>query len=214
MLCTLADVLSAASLPRPRGGARGELLQRAAADAYARLLQPAMARELRRRLTAEAEAEAASVFARNLRALLMQRPVRGMGALLGLDPGFKSGCKLAVVSECGAVLAHEVVHPHAPRHEREHARERIAALVDEYSVGVVAIGDGTASQESIELVSSALGGRGVGGRDGGVSVSVVHEAGASVLSVSASARAAEPALGEYAIGAASLTNPPPQPRSS
>ena len=224
-------VLCAAALPRPRGGPRAALLQSAASDAYVRLLHPTMAREVRRRLTKEAEVAAARVFASNLASLLMQRPVRDSGSILGIDPGFKSGCKLAVIGECGSVIEHGVMFPHPPMAERQKSKATLMALVAKHSVGIVAIGDGTASQPTIELVAEAIregggGGSGGGGKSGGssgsssgssgsssgsqdaaaggVRLSVVSEAGASVLSVSAAAKKAEPHLDEYTIGAASL----------
>ena len=139
-------VLCGLALPRPRGGRRGELLQAAAADAFSRLLQPAMGRDVRRRLMEEAEAAAARVFSQNLRSLLMQRPVRAMGTLLGVDPGFTSGCKLAVISERGDVLASGTIHPHPPRAERDRARRTLRDLAEQHGVGVVAIGDGTGAR--------------------------------------------------------------------
>ena len=204
------SALCAATLPQPRGGQRAALLQAAACDAYTRLLQPAMARDLRRRLTTDAEAAAARVFASNLASILMQRPVRGVGSILGVDPGFKSGCKLAVIGPTGSVLEHATIHPHPPRSDHKQAREVLLGMVSKHSVGIVAIGDGTASQPTIEFVSTALrassessrAASSGGGGDGPppVHISVVSEAGASVLSVSASAKAAEPHLDDYTIG--------------
>jgi uncharacterized protein len=198
------DALCAAALPRPRHGQRAALLSAAARDAYTRLLQPAMARDLRRRLSKQAEAAAARVFAANLASLLMQRPVRGVGAILGVDPGFRSGCKLAVIGPCGNVLDHGTIFPHPPQSESERARRVLATLVDDHRVGVVAVGDGTASQPTIELITQVLREREARTGTAGVRLSVVSEAGASVLSVTAAAKAAEPHLDIATIGAASM----------
>ena len=183
------------------GGLQWQLLKEAAADAFTRLLMPSAGRELRRRLTADAEAAATRVFASNLSALLLQRPVRGV-TILGVDPGYRHGCKLAVISDSGAVLAHEVVYPHQPRNERAAASKRLRSLIQTHSVGVIALGDGTASQETAEVLSAAL--RTEPRLDDRVKLSVVSEAGASVLSVGAAAQAADPTLDAGAIGAASL----------
>ena len=194
--------LCASALPPSRSGARRALLEAAAADAFGRLLQPAMSRDVRRRLTAEAEAAAAAVFASNLRHVLLQRPVRGV-AILGIDPGFRAGCKLACIDACGRVVDHGVVHPHPPQRERAAATRTLRALVERHGVRVIAIGDGTASQETCELVADAMN-EAPAHIGGGVQLSVVSEAGASVYSVTDAAKKAEPSLDVGAIGAASL----------
>ena len=93
----------------------------------------------------------------------MQRPVRDSGSILGIDPGFKSGCKLAVIGECGSVIEHGVMFPHPPMAERQKSKATLMALVAKHSVGIVAIGDGTASQPTIELVAEAIREGGGGG---------------------------------------------------
>ena len=186
--------------PAAREREQRALLEAAVSDAFTRLLHPSMSRALRKRLAGDAEAEAMRVFASNLSALLLQRPVRGF-CVLGIDPGFKHGCKLAVIDQCGVVVAHDVVYPHPPRGEVAAAKRTLRSLVRAHGVGVVAIGDGTASQETCELVAAAM--REEPSMDD-VRLSVVSEAGASVLSVTAQAKAAEPHLDTGAIGAASL----------
>src|SRR5262249_6254851 len=104
-----------------------ELLKTAAGDALARLLLPSLEREIRRELTDEAEQHAVHVFARNLRSLFLQRPLRAC-RVLAIDPGFRSGCKLAVLDETGDLLGHDVVYPHAPQNHREEAKARLADL--------------------------------------------------------------------------------------
>ena len=165
------------SPPNRLGSAQRALYAAAAADAYTRLLQASMGRAVRRRLTAEAEEAATRVFATNLRALLLQRPVLAT-RILGVDPGYKHGCKLAVVSATGAVLASGVMYPHSPQLERAHAKRTLQALVREHGVGVIAIGDGTASQPTIDLVAEAV--REAKPALDEVRLSVVSEAGASV----------------------------------
>lgn len=184
----------------PGGGERARLLLRAVEEAYSRQLRPAMVRAVRAQLSKEAHEAAADVFARNLRRLLLQRPLRGV-VILGVDPGYTHGCKLAVVDVTGKVLQGGAVYPHAPRSEREAARHILREMCHRHQVGVIAIGNGTASRETQEFVAAVLQSDRV---LDSVKLSVVNEAGASVLSVSAEAIANEPNLDHATRGAASL----------
>ena len=171
-------IAKAKGLPSLRGGvARAALLERAADDAYDRLLLPALSRELRRRLSEQGEAAAVEVFALNLRRLLLQRPLPGT-TVLGVDPGFRSGCKLAAVDASGRLLQGGVIFPHAPQGQRAEAMSALAEWVVRHKVGVVAVGNGTASRETQEVVAEALQRGGEALRH--VRISVVNEAGASV----------------------------------
>src|SRR5207253_5769348 len=105
----------------------GALLKSVLDDALTRLLLPSLEREIRRELTDEAEAHAVSVFARNLRSLLLAPPLRGR-KVLAIDPGFRTGCKVAALDETGNLLAEGVIYPHAPQNKKEEARVRLAEL--------------------------------------------------------------------------------------
>ncbi len=150
----------------------------AAEDAYARLIQPSLEREIRTCLTEQADEGAIRMFALNLRPLLMQPPVKGR-VTMGLDPGYRMGCKVAVVDGTGKVLDTAVVYPtHGPR-QREEAISRLAQLIRRHGVAHIAIGNGTASRETEQMTVELI--RRVGG---GLSYMVVSEAGASVYSAS------------------------------
>ncbi|KAL1505083.1 hypothetical protein AB1Y20_008842 [Prymnesium parvum] len=193
-------VLCESALPSPREGRRAALLEEAVADAYKRLVQPAMARYVRSQLTHRAEAEARRTFGRNLERLLLQRPLRSC-RVLGVDPGFRSGSKLALIDEAGGVLRHAVVWALPPHSRRAEAIATLRALVREGRVGVVAIGTGTGGREMMEVVAEALRGQADLSE---VKLCAVSEAGASVLSVSAAAAKADPHLDVGTLGAASI----------
>ena len=155
-------------------------VEAAAGDAYDRLIAPSMEREIRSSLTEQADEGAIGQFALNLKPLLMQPPVKGF-VTMGLDPGYRMGCKVAVVDETGKVLATTVVYPtHGERQKRE-CIEKLSALIKKHAVKHIAIGNGTASRETeqmtVELIASL-------GKDSGVSYAIVNEAGASVYSAS------------------------------
>jgi len=150
----------------------------AADDAWDRLLAPAMERELRAALTERADEAAIRNFALNLRPLLMQPPVRGR-VTMGLDPGYRNGCKVAVVDATGKVLDTTVVYPTFSAAKKEEAVEKLASLVRKHGVAHIAIGNGTASRETEQTAVELI--RRVGG---GVSYMIVNEAGASVYSAS------------------------------
>lgn len=155
-----------------------EAVRTAAEDAYDRLIFPAIEREMRNELTEKASEDAIRVFSLNLRHLLMQPPVRGRVAL-GLDPGYRTGCKVAVVDGTGKVLDTGVIYPVPPRNKIAEAKEIITGLITKYGVQVIAIGNGTASHET-EVFAADL----IHELDRDVSYMVVSEAGASVYSAS------------------------------
>ncbi len=155
-----------------------QFVKDAAEDAYDRLIAPSMEREIRAALTDRANEGAIGQFALNLRPLLMQRPVKGF-VTMGLDPGYRMGCKVAVVDGTGKVLDTSVVYPtHGERGKRE-AIEALCALIRKHHVAHIAIGNGTASRETEQMTVELI--RKVGG---GVSYMIVNEAGASVYSAS------------------------------
>jgi len=147
-------------------------------DGYLRLLCPAMERETRSTLTEKAEDHAIGVFARNLRNLLMQPPVSGK-VVLGIDPGFRTGSKIAVVDPTGKLLATAVIYPHPPQERRDEAERIVRELVRKHNVDVIAIGNGTASRETEAFISEFI-----RNSADGLGYVIVDEAGASVYSAS------------------------------
>ena len=137
------------------GHPQAESFRAAAIDALDRLLLPSMEREVRRDLTESAERHAVDVFARNLRSLLLQPPIAKQ-VVLAIDPGLKSGCKVAVLDDHGNLLEHGVIHPHPPQNRRHEAKQVLKDLVGKHKVGVVAIGNGTACRETEELVAEII----------------------------------------------------------
>lgn len=160
------------------GTSLGEHLKAAAEDAWKRLIYPSVEREIRNALTEKAEEQAMVVFRENLRNLLMQPPVHNK-VVLGLDPAYRTGCKICVVDRTGKVLATAVVYPTPPQNRVEEAKKVLKALIEKYEVDVISIGNGTASRESEIFVSDML--KEIK-RD--VRYMVVSEAGASVYSAS------------------------------
>ncbi len=148
-------------------------------DAYERLLFPSMEREIRNDLFDNACEGALAVFSDNLRHLLMGAPLKGK-TVLGYDPGFRTGCKLAVVDKTGKVLTTAVIYPTLPRQDIERSRKTVLDLIKRYQIDVIAIGNGTASRESEAFIADTL--KYVEGRD--VRYTIVIEAGASVYSAS------------------------------
>jgi uncharacterized protein len=124
-------------------------------DGVNRLLLPSLEREIRRDLTERAQDHAIAVFARNLRSLLLQRPLTGK-RVLAIDPGFRSGCKIAVIDEGGELIEHAVIHPHHPQRRVAEGRHKLEELVRKHQTSVVAIGNGTASRETEELVAGLI----------------------------------------------------------
>ena len=172
-------------------------LQQAMEDAAKRLLLPAVERDARKALTETAERHAIDVFARNLRALLTQPPLAGHTAL-GIDPGFRTGCKAAVIDPTGKVLDTATIYPHPPQNKTDDARRVLAGLIERHGVSLVAIGNGTASRETEQLVA------GLTRERNGLHYVVVNEAGASVYSASPLARAELPDMDVSMRGAVSI----------
>lgn len=158
--------------------ASSALVSQAAEDSYTRLVYPAVEREIRNDLTERASTDAIKVFAENTAQLLMQPPVRGKVAI-GLDPGYRTGCKVAAVDETGKVLDTAVIYCAPPHSKTEEAKKIITNLVNKYGVKMFAIGNGTASHET-EVFASDL----IKELDCGITYMVVSEAGASVYSAS------------------------------
>jgi protein Tex len=132
-----------------------DFLRTVTTDALARLLLPSLEREIRKELTMRAESHAVSVFARNLRSLLLAPPLRGR-RILALDPGFRTGCKVAALDEHGNLMEEGVIFPHPPQNRKAEARTRLEELVRKHQTPVVAIGNGTACRETEELVSELI----------------------------------------------------------
>ncbi len=175
-----------------------EQMQLAMVDAAERLLLPAIERDVRRALTEKAGLHAIGVFATNLRALLSQPPLTGR-VVLGLDPGFRTGCKVAVVDPTGKVLSTGVIYPHEPQKKWKEALDSLKGLVEKYGVNLISIGNGTASRETEQLAAQLI--REVGGN---LHYMIVNEAGASVYSASPLARAELPDLDVSIRGAVSI----------
>lgn len=147
-------------------------------DSYDRLIAPAIEREIRNDLTEKAEDGAINVFGKNLEQLLLQPPIKGK-VVLGWDPAFRTGCKLAIVDETGKVLDTKVIYPTAPQNKVEEAKAELKRLIKKYHVSLISVGNGTASRESeqviVELIKEL---------DTPVQYVIVNEAGASVYSAS------------------------------
>ena len=126
-------------------------LQETVADSYSRLIAPAIERDLRNELTEKAEDGAISVFGKNLEQLLMQPPIAGK-VVLGWDPAFRTGCKLAVVDATGKVLDTKVIYPTAPQNKVEEAKKELKKLISKYQVSLISVGNGTASRESEQVI--------------------------------------------------------------
>ncbi|MBQ8137836.1 MAG: RNA-binding transcriptional accessory protein [Lachnospiraceae bacterium] len=154
------------------------ILKETIEDSYNRLIAPSIEREIRNMLTEKAEDGAISVFGKNLRQLLMQPPIAGK-VVLGWDPAFRTGCKLAIVDPTGKVLDTKVIYPTAPQFKVNEAKAELKKLIDKYNVGLISVGNGTASRESeaviVELLKEI---------NKPVQYIIVNEAGASVYSAS------------------------------
>lgn len=157
-------------------------------DAYKRLIQPSIEREIRKELTEKAEEQAIHIFAENLRKLLLQPPMKGK-CVLGVDPAFRTGCKLAVVDDTGKVHHIGVIYPHPPVQEKAEAKQKVKEIVQSSNIEVIAIGNGTASRETEQFIADLI-----QELDQPVSYLIVNEAGASVYSASALAREEFPDL--------------------
>ncbi|OWV35657.1 RNA-binding transcriptional accessory protein [Bacillus spizizenii] len=165
-----------------------EILQETIEDSYKRLIQPAIEREIRKELSEKADEQAIHIFSENLRKLLLQPPMKGK-TVLGVDPAFRTGCKLAVSDETGKVLNIDVIYPHAPVNKTKEAHEKVKAILEQHQVEMVAIGNGTASRETEQFIVNVL-------KDmpRKIYYVIVNEAGASVYSASELAREEFPEL--------------------
>jgi uncharacterized protein len=178
----------------------GQVLSNAMEDGYKRLLAPAMEREVRVELTRKAEEHAINVFATNLRNLLLQPPLRGK-KVLGIDPGFRTGCKLTVVDETGKYITSDTMY----LYQEAKARQLLRQMLTDYGIKVIAIGNGTASRETEQLVAGLL--SELEERNSGqepLGYVIVNEAGASVYSASEAAREEFPTLDATQRGTISI----------
>lgn len=165
-----------------------KLLKNAISDALKRLILPSVEREVRSELTERAEEAAIENFSDNLKNLLMQPQIKNK-CVLGFDPAFRTGCKLAVISPTLEMLHIDVIYPHEPRNEIQKSKDKLLELIDKYNVDIIAIGNGTASRESEAFVSMSI-----KEAKRNVSYIIVNEAGASVYSASKLAQEEFPSL--------------------
>lgn len=165
-----------------------DILKHAISDGYKRLIEPSIEREIRNTLTEKAEAQAIDVFSVNLKNLLLQPPLKGR-TVLGVDPAFRTGCKLAVIDETGKVQDIRVIYPTAPKHDVAGSEKEVLALLKEYSCELIAIGNGTASRETEQFIADLIQKESLD-----VPYIIVNEAGASVYSASTIAREEFPDL--------------------
>ena len=174
-----AEVLSVIKkqYPQKRAADGQALFEEAARDSWKRLIGPAIEREIRNELTAQGEEQAIRVFSSNLHSLLLQAPVKGR-TVLGVDPGFRTGCKMAVVDDTGKVLEVGVMYPHPPQKKYEEAVTLMKQMIARWKVDIIAIGNGTASRESEALAADVI------RQCPQVQYVIVSEAGASVYSAS------------------------------
>ncbi|MEG0830150.1 MAG: Tex family protein [Anaerovoracaceae bacterium] len=175
-----------------------EPLKKTIADAYKRLMAPSLEREMRGDLTQRAELEAVKVFAKNTEKLLMVPPVKN-ARIISVDPGYRTGCKVAVIDDTGKLLAYTTVYPTKPRGDIAGTEATLKKLVEKFKINVIVIGNGTASRETEEVVADFIKKQG-----GDLSYTIVNEAGASVYSASKLATDEYPDLDVTTRGAMSL----------
>lgn len=173
-------------------------LKAAIADAYKRLIAPSVERELRNELTERAEEEAIQVFGKNTKALLLVPPVKDQ-RVLAIDPGYRTGCKVAVLDETGKMLEYAAIYPHPPQSKTDAAKKTLRTMIEKHGVALVSIGNGTASRETETLVSELL-----PTLDRKVYYTIVSEAGASVYSASKLATEEYPDIDVSIRGAISI----------
>jgi uncharacterized protein len=192
----ILDLMEVSFLRGPHQALRSQV-QAALGDGYKRLLAPSLERDLRSTLSEQADAHGIQVFSANLRSLLLQPLLRGR-VVMGIDPGYRTGCKVAVVDATGKVLGTDTIYPHPPQRREEEAKRILRAAIEAAKVQVVAIGNGTASRDTEQLVAQLTADL------PGVGYVIVDEAGASVYSASALAREELPDLDVAMRGAVSI----------
>lgn len=170
------------------GSPSAVFIREAMEDAYKRLISPSIEREIRTALTEQAEERAIHIFSENVRSLLLQAPLKGK-VVLGVDPAYRTGCKLGVVDETGKVLHIQTIYPTPPRSEVEKSAAVVKKLIEQYDIEIAAIGNGTASRETEQFIAETL-----KDLDKSVAYVIVNEAGASVYSASSVAREEFPDL--------------------
>ena len=175
-----------------------EVLLETVADAYKRLIAPSVEREMRNMLTERAEAEAVKIFAKNTEKLLMMPPVAG-ARIISIDPGYRTGCKVAVLNETGKLLAYTTIYPTEPKKDIAGTEKVLEKLIEKFRINTIVIGNGTASRETEEVVANFL-----GKHPYDVRYTIVNEAGASVYSASKLATEEYPDLDVTTRGAMSL----------
>ena len=174
------------------------LLQDTIADAYKRLMAPSIEREMRNLLTERAEAEAVKIFAKNTESLLMTPPVKGK-RIIAIDPGYRTGCKVAVLDETGKLKAYTTIYPTEPKNDIKGTEAVLKKIVEKYHTDIIVIGNGTASRETEEVVANFIKKEGYD-----IQYTIVNEAGASVYSASKLAAEEYPDLDVTTRGAMSL----------
>ena len=175
-----------------------ELLTNAIEDSYKRLIEPSIEREIRNDLTERSEEKAIKVFGKNAKQLLLQPPIKGM-TVMGFDPAYRTGCKIAVIDQTGKLLATTTVYPTEPQNDIDGAKKELKALINKFSINMIAIGNGTASRESEAFVSQLI--KEV---DKELYYAIVSEAGASVYSASKLATEEYPDINVSLRGAISI----------
>ena len=175
-----------------------EIIVSAIEDAYKRLIFPSIEREIRNHLTEQAQERAISVFGENIKNLLLQPPIKGK-VVMGFDPGYVNGCKIAVVDANGKFLDEAIIYPHKPQGKVEQSKKTLKKLIETYKIDVIAIGNGTASRESESLISDLI-------KEMGVKAQyiIVNEAGASIYSASELAAQEHPDINVSIRGAISI----------
>lgn len=190
--------LIAASVIRNEKSIFYEMLQGTIADAYKRLMAPSIEREMRNMLTERAEAEAVKIFAKNTESLLMTPPVRGK-KVIAIDPGYRTGCKVAVIDEIGKLKAYTTVYPTEPKKDVAGTEATLKKIVEKFHTDIIVVGNGTASRETEEVVANFIKKNGYD-----IQYTIVNEAGASVYSASKLATEEYPDLDVTTRGAMSL----------
>ncbi|MBU9672267.1 RNA-binding transcriptional accessory protein [Planococcus sp. CP5-4] len=180
------------------GSPAAKEVEAAIEDSYKRLIQPSIEREIRTELSEKGETQAIHIFSENLRNLLLQPPMKDK-MVLGVDPAYRTGCKLAVIDATGKLLEVAVIYPHPPKSDQQGAKKTLQRLTDTYPIEIMAIGNGTASRETEQFVADFL-----GETAKNASYVIVNEAGASVYSASDVARAEFPDLQVEERSAASI----------